>query len=110
MASPVGHLAFGLASASVVARVTGTPDSTALWLGAAVASGLPDLDVVFPLLGKSKRWHRNATHSLPFAAVAIGIGLVTLSIVDLRPGLNVELAWIAALLSHLLLEIGRAHV
>lgn len=105
MASPVGHLAFGLAAASVVARATGTPDSTALWLGASVASGMPDVDVVFPLLGLSKRYHRNATHSLLFAALTIAAGLAAVRALDvnLRPG--VELAWTAALLSHLLLDV-----
>ena len=105
MASPIGHLAFGLAAASVVARATGAPDSTELWLGVAVASGIPDLDVAFPLLGLPKRWHRNATHSLLFAAVVIGGGLAALSALSLRPGFEVELAWIAALVSHLVLDV-----
>lgn len=51
MASPVGHMAVGLATAATVARVTGTPDSTALWLGALIACMIPDLDVVAQLLG-----------------------------------------------------------
>ncbi len=105
MASPVGHLAFGLAAVSVVARATGTPDSTALWLGAAVASGIPDLDVAFPLLGLSKRHHRNATHSLLFAAIVIAAGLTATRVLGLEPGHNVEIAWVAALLSHLLLDV-----
>ena len=105
MASPIGHVAFGLAAASVVARATGTPDSAALWLGAALASGIPDLDVVFPLFGLSKRYHRNATHSLLFAATVIALGFPAIRVLDLEPGLNLELAWIAALLSHLLLDV-----
>lgn len=105
MASPIGHVAFGVAAAAVVARATGTPDSTALWLGAAVASGIPDLDVVFPLLGLGKRYHRNATHSLLFAAAVILAGLAMIRSFEtaLAPGL--VLAWIAALLSHLLLDV-----
>jgi len=105
MASPVGHVAFGIAAAAVVARATGTPDSAALWLGAAVASGIPDLDVVFPLLGLSKRYHRNATHSLLFAAVVITTGLAVVGALDVEPGPGVEIAWIAALLSHYLLDV-----
>lgn len=105
MASPVGHVAFGVAAAAVVARATGTPDSVALWLGAAVASGIPDVDVVFPLLGLSKRYHRNATHSLMFAVVVIATGLTVFRLLDLKPGADLELAWIAAFLSHFLLDV-----
>jgi len=105
MASPVGHLAFGLAAASLVARATGAPDSAALWVGAVVASGLPDVDVAFPLLGLSKRYHRNGTHSLFFAAIVIATGLAVIRVLDLGPRPSLELAWIAALLSHLLLDV-----
>jgi len=105
MASPVGHVAFGVAAAAVVARAMGTPDSTALWLGAAVASGIPDLDVVFPLLGLNKRYHRNATHSLLFAAAVIAAGLVLIRVLELDAGTGLELAWIAAFLSHFLLDV-----
>ena len=72
MASPIGHVAFGAAAAVVVARVTGSPDSAALWAGAAVASLIPDFDVALPLLGFSERLHRNGTHSLLVAAAVIG--------------------------------------
>lgn len=109
MASPVGHLAFGLAAAAVVARATGTPDSAALWLGAALACGIPDLDVAFPLLGLSRRWHRNATHSLLFAAavIAAALALVALCRIRLAPTPSASLwgAWIAALLSHYVLDV-----
>ena len=105
MASPVGHLAFGVAAAAVVARATGTPDSVALWLGAAVASGIPDVDVVFPLLGLNQRYHRNATHSLLFAGVVIAVGLGALRALDLTVGTGIKVAWIAALLSHFLLDV-----
>lgn len=105
MASPVGHLAFGVAAAAVVARATGTPDSAALWLGAAVACGIPDLDVVFPLLGRSKRLHRNATHSLLFAGLVIAAGLALMGALDVTPAAGVRAVWIAALLSHYLLDV-----
>lgn len=104
MASPVGHAAVGIATASVVARVSGAPDSAALWLGALVASGLPDLDVVAVVLG-SRRWHRNATHSLLVAAGLILAGSAVLGWlqVALTPGLLV--AWATALVSHPLLDV-----
>lgn len=105
MASPVGHLAFGLAAAAVVARATGTPDSTTLWLGAAVACGIPDVDVAFPLLGLSKRWHRNATHSLLFAGTVIAAALAILGALGAAPAAGLLAAWIAALLSHYLLDV-----
>lgn len=105
MASPVGHAAFGVAAASIVVRATGTQDSAALWVGVFLASGVPDLDVVFPLLGWSKRYHRNATHSLLFAASVIALGYISLKGFDLRPAPGVQLAWVAALLSHLLLDV-----
>jgi membrane-bound metal-dependent hydrolase YbcI (DUF457 family) len=105
MASPVGHLAFGLAAAAVAARAAGTPDSAALWIGAAVACGIPDVDVVFPLLGLSRRFHRNGTHSLLFAGLVIAAGLVVMGALDLRPAIGLQVVWIAALLSHYLLDV-----
>jgi membrane-bound metal-dependent hydrolase YbcI (DUF457 family) len=104
MASPVGHLAFGAAAAVVVARVTGTPDSVALWGGAAVASLIPDFDVVLPLAGLSERFHRNVTHSLLFGATVAGAGLAVFHVVAPQPR-GLLLAWVAALLSHFLLDV-----
>jgi membrane-bound metal-dependent hydrolase YbcI (DUF457 family) len=74
MASPVGHAAVGIAVASVAAKLTGTPGTTLLWIGAVIASGIPDLDVVFPLVGFSKRFHRSASHSLFLISAAILAG------------------------------------
>jgi len=74
-------------------------------MGAVVASGIPDVDVVFPLLGLSKRYHRNATHSLLFAALVTTTAFAATRMFELKPGTSVELAWIAALLSHLLLDV-----
>lgn len=104
MASPVGHLAFGVAAAAVVARATGTPDSAALWLGAAVACGIPDVDVAFQIMGY-KRLHRNATHSLPFAALVVATGIGAMRALGAMPAAGVLWAWVAALLSHYLLDV-----
>lgn len=106
VASPVGHAAFGVATASVVARATHMPNSVALWLGVLIACGIPDVDVGAQLLGLTgRRGHRNATHSLVFAAgvIGLGIGVVRWLGLELPPGLLV--VWIAALLSHLLLDV-----
>jgi|GEM_PF-2290756 len=106
MASPVGHLAFGVAAAAIVARGTGTPDSLALWLGSAVACGVPDVDVIFPLLGLSKRLHRKATHSLLFAGLVIAGALAVSGLaVTPAPAPGLWGAWVAALLSHYLLDV-----
>jgi membrane-bound metal-dependent hydrolase YbcI (DUF457 family) len=105
MASPIGHAAVGIAVASVVAKATGTAPSAPLWVGAFIASGIPDLDVVFSLLGFRGRYHRNWSHSFPF----IGAQIVLIFIVARQffPGLGtgVLLAWAAALLSHPLLDV-----
>jgi membrane-bound metal-dependent hydrolase YbcI (DUF457 family) len=105
MASPVGHVGFGLAAAAVVARATGTPDSAALWLGAAVACGIPDVDVAFQLLGLDKHLHRNGSHSLLFAALVIAVALALLKALGVTPAPALAGAWIAALLSHYLLDV-----
>jgi membrane-bound metal-dependent hydrolase YbcI (DUF457 family) len=104
MASPLGHVAFGAATAVVVARVAGTPDSAALWVGAAAASIIPDLDVVFPLVGLSERLHRNATHSLVFGATVIVMGLAVIRAIGPQPA-GLVVAWVAALLSHFVLDV-----
>jgi membrane-bound metal-dependent hydrolase YbcI (DUF457 family) len=69
-------------------------------MGAVVASGLPDLDVVFPLFGFSKRFHRAGSHSL----LLIGIFLILAWVLTDKLGVRVDrgtlLAWSAALLSH----------
>ena len=105
MASPVGHLAFGAAAAAVVARATGTPDSAALWLGTAVACGIPDVDVAFQLAGLDKRLHRNGTHSLLFGAVVAAGILGFMRALEWAPAPALVGAWIAALLSHYLLDV-----
>jgi membrane-bound metal-dependent hydrolase YbcI (DUF457 family) len=87
-----------------VARATGTPDSAALWAGAAVASVIPDFDVVLPLMGFSERLHRNATHSLLFAVAVIGAGVWGIPRLAPQPTALV-LAWIVALLSHYALDV-----
>jgi membrane-bound metal-dependent hydrolase YbcI (DUF457 family) len=105
MASPVGHAAVGVAVAAVVAATTHTALSLAFWVGAVIASGIPDLDVVFPLLGFSKRFHRNASHSL--LVLLAEIALLFLLLPRIAPGLpvGVAVAWSAALLSHPFLDV-----
>ncbi len=105
MASPVGHAMVGIASAAVVARALGVPGAPALWIGAFVASGLPDLDLVCHFLGKvGPRFHRNASHSL----IALGTLLAAAWTAGRLLGIPLDgtlfLPWSAALLSHPLLD------
>jgi membrane-bound metal-dependent hydrolase YbcI (DUF457 family) len=105
MASPVGHAAVGVAVASVVAKVTGTSGSAALWIGAVIASGIPDLDVAFPLLGFSKRFHRHASHSLLVIAAQIALLFVLAPRIAPSLATGVLWAWSAALVFHPLLDV-----
>lgn len=106
MASPVGHAAVGTAVAAVAAHATGTPPSAALWTGAVIASGVPDLDCVVIAFGlKGPRYHRNATHSLLVIGAVLALGLWTLRITGTALDGGMLLAWSLALVSHPLLDV-----
>ena len=95
----------GLAAAAVVQQAMGTPSSATLWLGAFVASGVPDLDVLLQLVGKSgPRFHRNASHSLFFCGGLIALIWVGAPLVSITLDVGVLLAWLAALLTHPLVD------
>jgi membrane-bound metal-dependent hydrolase YbcI (DUF457 family) len=96
----------GLGLAAAVAEATGTPASPALWIGAVIASGLPDLDMLGRLFGPSGRWfHRHATHSI---LVLAGLILMVARVWPPLPGgvePGIVVAMAAALLSHPLLDL-----
>lgn len=95
----------GIASAAVVARVTGAPRSLELWIGAFIASGLPDLDVVLNALSfRGPRFHRNASHSLVMIGVMLLVGWIVLKFIPVLDW-RVALAWSVALLSHPVLDV-----
>ena len=94
-----------MAIAAVVARATGTPTTPAFWVGAIVASGIPDLDFILPLLGFSKRFHRGASHSLLAIAILMVAGWLIARAVAPHLPAGVLLAWCAALLSHPFLDV-----
>ena len=96
----------GLASAAVVARVTGAPRGPELWIGAFIASGVPDLDIVLEWVGlKGPRYHRNASHSL-FVIGALALGVwAALSFLPVELDWRVALAWLAALVSHPVVDV-----
>ncbi len=105
MASPIGHAAVGVAAAAVVARATEVPGTPALWVGAVIAAGVPDLDLGLALFGlKGPRFHRSFSHSLLLlSAVIAAMWFVIAGLPSIGPG--VFWAWAAALLSHPLLDV-----
>jgi membrane-bound metal-dependent hydrolase YbcI (DUF457 family) len=106
LASPVGHALIGIGAAALVAEVTGTPPLPALWIGAIVASIVPDLDLIGEVVGPPGRHvHRGATHSLLVLGglALVGMGTWRLLLGTERIGLGLE--WLAALLSHPLFDV-----
>jgi membrane-bound metal-dependent hydrolase YbcI (DUF457 family) len=77
-----------------------------LWIGAFIASGVPDLDLGLAVFGlKGPRFHRNVSHSLLVIGLAVGGAWLVLS---RAPGLiapAVFWAWCGALMSHPLLDV-----
>jgi membrane-bound metal-dependent hydrolase YbcI (DUF457 family) len=106
----------GLAALSIpLLDVSAAPS---LYLGAVVASGVPDLDFLGVLLGyKLDRVHRQGTHSLIVLALLAGLALW----VSTWPGVPLDTptvwVWAVALLAHPLtdalvtrIESGRANL
>jgi membrane-bound metal-dependent hydrolase YbcI (DUF457 family) len=96
----------GMATAAVVARGLDAPSTAPLWIGAFIASGLPDLDVTLAAFGlKGPRFHRNMSHALPVIGMVVVGSWLALS---RTPGLvapSVFWAWCGALVSHPLLDV-----
>jgi membrane-bound metal-dependent hydrolase YbcI (DUF457 family) len=81
-------------------------NTPALWTGAAVASCLPDLDLVPSLWGVPyRRVHRQATHSLPVLTSLVALAWGVVQTLELPMNGKFMLAWTAALMSHLVLDI-----
>ncbi len=106
MASPIGHVVVGLGVAGGVVAGLGADSTPALWTGAAVASCLPDLDLLPTLWGVPyQRVHRRATHSLLGLAPLVGLAWAAVFALDLSVDWRLMVAWTAALMSHLVLDI-----
>ncbi len=106
MASPVGHVLAGVGVAGAVAGAAGADTTPALWAGAAVASCLPDLDLLPSLWGvPSHRVHRQASHSIPILALLAATSWLAVRAFGLPADWRLLAAWTAALASHLLLDI-----
>ncbi len=106
MASPLGHAAVGAATAAVVARSMDTPFTPLFWVGAVVASGIPDLDLILAWFGKTgPQYHRNASHSLfVLAAVVGGCWIVSETFLPSVSG-GLLWGWSASLLTHPVLDV-----
>ena len=101
MASPIGHALVGIGLAALAVPVAGVSPTPMLWLGAVVASGLPDLDIFGTAFGLIRRQtHRGPTHSL------LVLGLLALAALGLTSCLGGALwfervlVWSVVLLSH----------
>ncbi len=106
MASPVGHLMVGFASAAVAARVVGEPSSPQLWFGAFVAVGLPDLDLALMAVGlRGPHIHRNASHSLLVIAVLVLAAWFALPQLPIAIPDTLLWVWTAALVSHPFVDV-----
>lgn len=105
MASPIGHALIGIGVASVVVRVMGIPNSSALWVGSVLASCAPDLDCIAVGVTSSWRFHRSVTHSLLVLSGGILMAAYVRGLSPDGQDRGVALAWSAALLSHPLLDV-----
>jgi membrane-bound metal-dependent hydrolase YbcI (DUF457 family) len=106
VASPIGHAITGVGVAGAVAGGLGADTTLGLWVGAAAASCLPDLDLLPSFWGVSfRRTHRQASHSIlvlaPLAVLSWVVAYAFDPPLDWRP----LAAWAAALISHLVLDI-----
>jgi membrane-bound metal-dependent hydrolase YbcI (DUF457 family) len=106
MASPIGHSVVGVGLAALVVQMGGAEASPIFWLGAIVASNLPDIDLIGLTLGLPfQRAHRQATHSLLLLA-ALFLAVWLLHAVSQGPIPSVYfVAWGVALLAHPLLDV-----
>ena len=96
----------GFGTAAVVGALVGAPNTPALWVGTAAACILPDLDLASELIGKKgPQFHRNASHSLIVLGGLIGLGILAVRVFGIPVDPRHGIAWIAALLSHPLLDV-----
>lgn len=106
MASPVGHVILGIGIAGATASALGAEYTPALWVGAAIASCAPDLDLLPSLWGVPYwRVHRRASHSLLVLASLSASLWAVLHAWQIGVDWRYLAAWGGALSSHLLLDI-----
>lgn len=106
MASPLGHVVVGVGVAGAAGGAFGVDSTPGVWIGAAVSACLPDLDLVACLWGLPyQRVHRQATHSLPVLASLVIASWGALQVLQLPVDWRLIVAWAAALMSHLVLDV-----
>ena len=106
MASPIGHALVGIGLAALAVPVADLSPTPALWLGAVVASGLPDLDLVGTLFGLApERTHRGPSHSFLVLGILVLIALVLSLPFESPVQLDLVLVWSIVLLSHPVIDL-----
>ncbi len=106
MASPVGHVIVGVGVAGAIAGVLGAENTPALWVGAAVVSCVPDLDLLPSLWGVPYwRVHRQASHSILVLASLSALFWVSLNAWQVGLDWRYLVSWEGALFSHVLLDV-----
>lgn len=105
MASPVGHALVGVGLTAVSAPLLGVTPGPALWIGAVIASGVPDLDMIAVWLGcEPERVHRRATHSLIVLSALAALVLFAASLPQAPFEPPTVWTWAIALLAHPLVD------
>jgi len=105
MASPVGHALVGVGLAAISVPLLGVTPGPALWMGAVVASGVPDLDMIGVWLGyELERVHRRATHSLVILSALAALVLLVSSLPWAPFDTPTVWTWAIALLAHPLVD------
>ena len=105
MASPVGHALVGVGLAALSVPLLGVAPDPALWIGAVIASCVPDLDLVGVLLGfRPERVHRKATHSFFFLGVLACLALLASRWPGMPFSTHTVWGWAIALLAHPLVD------
>ena len=105
MSSPIGHALVGLGLARSVSRLSGVRETPILWAGAIAMSNLPDLDLLLMSVGvPMEKVHRKWSHSALLLGSAALLGLAGWERLLKRKRPLQTTAWVAALLSHPLLD------
>jgi len=106
VASPIGHIIVGAGVAGATAGALGAESTPALWVGAAVASCAPDLDLLPSLWGVPyRRVHRQASHSILVLASLAALLWAALQGLNVGGDWRSLAPWGAALFSHVFLDI-----
>lgn|SRR5574341_1526614 len=106
MASPLGHVIVGTGVAAAMAGAVGADSSPTVWVGAAMAACMPDLDLL-PTLWGARYWrvHRQWSHSILVQAFLAGLLWAASGALALGMDWRYLAVWGAALASHSVLDL-----